>query len=343
VIRYSSLLDAARTEEIDTSPGAIGANPLGTNDGRGHPVNPATGEPYEPNMVDEADFVRALAVYWADGPQSETPPGHWYKLANDVSDLLAPDLRIGGTTAVVDRLEWDVKLYLALGGANHDAAVAAWGVKGHYDYARPISMIRQMGALGQSSDLDAAAYHPDGLPLVPGLIELVTVETTTPGERHATLAGREGEVAVLAWMAPEDPEREAGHVGWLPAAEWGTYQLPTFVTPSFSGYVSGHSTFSRASAEVLASLTGSEYVPGGLGSWTMPAGSFEVELAPERDVTLQWATYYDAADQAGMSRLFGGIHVAADDFAGRRLGADCGKAAWELARHHFGGTAGGQR
>ena len=36
--------------------------------------------------------------------------------------------------------------------------------------------------------------------------------------------------------------------------------------------------------------------------------------------TLQWATYADAADDAGISRLYGGIHIEADDFAGRRLG-----------------------
>ncbi len=50
----------------------------------------------------------------------------------------------------------------------HDAAVAAWGSKRFYDYARPISMIRYMGGLGQSSDPDGPAYHPDGLPLEPG-------------------------------------------------------------------------------------------------------------------------------------------------------------------------------
>ena len=57
-----------------------------------------------------------------------------------LSDALGDELRIGDT--VVDHLEWDVKLYLALNGAMHDAAIAAWGSKRHYDYARPISMIR---------------------------------------------------------------------------------------------------------------------------------------------------------------------------------------------------------
>ena len=68
-----------------------------------------------------------------------------------------------------------------------------------------------------------------------------------------------------------------------------------------------------------------------MSEWTIPAGSLEVESGPTRDVTLQWATYYDAADQAGVSRLYGGIHIADDDFAGRRIGSACGIAAWHSA------------
>jgi hypothetical protein len=322
---------------IDISPGSLGGNPLGTNDGTGHPTNPATGAPYEPEMVDQADFARALAEFWADGPNSETPPGHWNTLANTVSDALDPELRIGGAGPVVDRLEWDVKLYLALNAANHDAAVAAWGAKGYYDYVRPISMIRYMGGLGQSSDPDGPAYDPDGLPLVPGLVEVVTEETTAPGQRHAGLAGHEGEIAIFAYRGtPLDPARVAG-VGWILAANWVPYQKPTFVTPSFAGYVSGHSTFSRASAEVLTAMTGSEYFPGGLGEWTIPAGSLDFEAGPTTDVGLRWATYYDASDQAGISRLYGGIHVRADDFAGRVMGSEIGKAAWAKAVEYYGG------
>ncbi|MFP4635856.1 MAG: vanadium-dependent haloperoxidase [Nitriliruptoraceae bacterium] len=342
LIHYSARLDPERTELIDTSPGASGANPLGTNDGDGHPVNPETGEPYAPNLVDEADHLRALAVYWADGPSSETPPGHWNAFANQASDQLAPALRIGGDGPRVDRLEWDVKLYLALNGANHDAAIAAWGAKGHYDYARPISMIRYMGGLGQSSDPDAEAYHPDGLPLADDLIEVVTEESTASGARHDHLADHEGEIAVRSWIPPTDPERGTGRVDWIRAVDWVTYQPDTFVTPSFAGYVSGHSTFSHASAAVLEGFTGSRYVPGGIGTHRVPARSFEAEHAPAESVELQWATYTDAADQAGISRLYGGIHVEADDLAGRQLGAECGRAAWARAQRQFGRTAGGQ-
>ena len=136
-----------------------------------------------------------------------------------------------------------------------------------------------------------------------------------------------------AWRGPP------GGAAWVRAVEWVPYQRSTFVTPAFAGYVSGHSTFSRAAAEVMAAFTGSPYVPGGLAEWTVPAGGLGVEPGPTRDVTLQWATYYDAADQAGASRIFGGIHITADDYAGRRLGAGCGRDAWSLAKRYYRGDA----
>ena len=100
---------------------------------------------------------------------------------------------------------------------------------------------------------------------------------------------------------------------WIPAVDWVPYQLPTFVTPAFAGYVSGHSTFSRAAAEVLTAFTGSSFFPGGLYEVPVPSGRLKVENGPAQDFTLQWATYYDAADAAGLSRLYMGIHVPPDD------------------------------
>jgi hypothetical protein len=340
VIRASSELDATDGVTIDISPASLGDNPLGTNDGDGRPENPVTGEPYEPEVVARGDFARALTEFWADGPESETPPGHWNVVANTVSDDPRPEHRIGGTGPVVDRLEWDVKLYLALNGAVHDAAVAAWGVKGHYDSVRPISMIRYLGEHGQSTDPSLPSYDPDGLPLIPGLIELVTPASSPPGGPQAGLADHVGEVAVRGWLGnPEDPTTQTSGVGWILATDWLPYQKSTFVTPSFAGYVSGHSTFSRAAAEVMTAFTGSPYFPGGLSEWTTPAGTLTTEYGPTTDVTLEWATYYDAADQAGISRIFGGIHIRADDFNGRRIGSVCGEDAWALAQRYYDGSA----
>jgi hypothetical protein len=104
--------------------------------------------------------------------------------------------------------------------------------------------------------------------------------------------------------------------------------------------VSGHSTFSRAAAEVMTELTGSRYFPDGLAEWTVEAGTLIHEAGPTDDLTLQAASYYDAADQAGLSRIYGGIHPSVDDISGRRTGSICGKDAWALATAYFDGSAG---
>jgi hypothetical protein len=340
LIRLSSQLDPADGVTEDVSPASIGNNTLGSNDGHGYTVNPVTGQPYAPEVILRADFQRALAEFWADGPKSETPPGHWNLIANTVSDTPGFAHKIGGQGPELDRLEWDVKMYFALNGAVHDAAIAAWGLKGYYDSVRPISMIRYMGGLGQSSDPALPSYNPEGLPLVPGLIELITADSSAPGQRHADLADHVGQIAVYAWRGfPADPATITSGVGWIRAVDWVPYQRSTFVTPAFAGYVSGHSTFSRAAAEVMTAFTGSQYFPGGLSEWTTHAGTLKHEKGPTTDVTLQWASYYDAADQAGISRLYMGIHITADDFEGRLIGAQCGQAAWTLAESYFAGTA----
>ena len=301
VIRDSAALDTSAGTTLDISPAVRGNSTLGTNDGHGRPQNPVIGQTYQPNVVNQADFFRSLAEFWADGPNSETPPGHWNVIANTVSDQLSPDLKIAGSSARIDRLQWDVKLYFALNAAVHDAAIAAWGAKGYYDSVRPISTIRYLGQQGQ-------------LPLVDNLVQL----------------DANGQNVIRAW--------HPGGVGWIAAADWVPYQAETFVTPSFASYFSGHSTFSRAAAEVLTGFTGSEFFPRGLGEYTVKSGSLKFEEGPSTDVVLQWATYYDAADQAGISRLYGGIHISADDFTGRRVGSECGKAAWSLAQRYFAGS-----
>lgn len=335
VIRYSSQLTTGDGIRVDISPATIGDNTLGANDGHGYATNPVTGQPYASNIVLRGDFTRALTEFWADGPSSETPPGHWNSIANHVSDDMTV-FRIGGTGPEVDRLEWDVKLYFSLNAAVFDAGCAAWSVKRHYNGWRPIGAIRFCGGAGQSSDPNLPSYHTNGLPLVPDLIELVTDATVASG-RHAGLTP--GKIAVFCWPGqPADPATETSGVHWLHAEDWMTYQKKTFVTPGFPGYISGHSTFSRAAAELMTAITGSKWFPHGLGTYTLPG--LVNEAGPTQPVTLQWASYYDAADQVGLSRIWGGIHPPADDFAGRRVGSEVGKSAWELARKFFDGSVG---
>jgi hypothetical protein len=346
VIEASAALDPESPDTIDISPGAYGNNTLGENDGHGYPVNPVTGQPYAPNVVPKADFYRVLAEFWADGPDSETPPGHWNVIANYVSDLPTTIKRIGGTGPVVSDLEWDVKIYLAINGAVHDAAIACWGAKGLYDWVRPISAIRYMCGHGQCSDPQGLAYNPSGIPLVDNLTAVITPADVEPGGRFFHLVEFDdggnvvddhvGDIAIRAWRGqPADPHTQVGGVGWILAATWFPYQARTFVTPPFAGYYSGHSTFSRSAAEVMTAFTGSPNFPGGLGEYVIPVGHLSFEFGPSTPVALQWATYFDAADQAGISRIYGGIHPRVDDRAGRINGHSIGIRAYEKATRYY--------
>lgn len=351
VSTWSSHLDSKDTVLWDISPGASGNisfypseledYPLfynfyeGGDPGQGRDLNPVTGQPYPPNIVRRGDYTRVLAEFWADGPDSETPPGHWFTILNTVNDNPLLDKKFMGTGETLSDLEWDVKSYLALGGAMHDVAISVWGVKGWYDYIRPVSALRGMAERGQSSDPSLPNYNPEGLPLIPGFIELVQAGDLLEGGEQQFV----GQVKLYAWRGPgfaPNPVTDEAGVNWVLAKDWWPYQRPTFVTPPFAGYVSGHSTFSRAAAEVLTAFTGTPFFPGGVGTFTAEKNEFLVfEQGPSENINLEWATYRDAADQCSLSRIWGGIHPGIDDLPGREMGTEIGVDAFEFARNIF--------
>ena len=350
VLKWSSHLDPDDGLMWDISPGARGnrTTPLpttpaeyrsfydadaGGQSGDGYDVNPVTGQPYAPNVVPRGDYTRVLAEFWADGPASETPPGHWFTIFNKVMDHPLFERRLWGEGDELDALEYDVKAYLTLGGAMHDAAITAWSIKGKYDYVRPISAIRYLSALGQASEPGSRNYNTNGIRLDPGYIELVD----SAGEVVNSPALLR--VKARAWtgnlFVADSPGGYAG-VDWINPSVWEPYQRPNFVTPNFAGYISGHSTFSSAAATVLEQLTGSPYFPGGLGEFVATRNEFLVfEEGPSVDVVLQWATYRDAAAETSLSRIWGGIHPPIDDIPGRRIGPVVAGDAVNLARRIF--------
>ncbi|MAD98105.1 MAG: hypothetical protein CMB99_12335 [Flavobacteriaceae bacterium] len=305
--------------------------------GEGHALNPATNQPYPSQMVPRGDYTRVLAEFWADGPDSETPPGHWFTILNYVNDHQDFEKKLEGQGQVLDPLEWDVKAYFLLGGAMHDAAISAWSVKGWYDYVRPISAIRYMADRGQSSDSNLPSYHPEGIPLEAGYIELVGSDDPLAIRNPENV----GKIKLFTWIGHSnigDPTTDQAGVGWILAENWWPYQRPSFVTPPFAGYVSGHSTYSRAAAELLTLLTGDAYFPGGMGEFVAKKNEFLVfEEGPSVDVVLQWATYRDASDQCSLSRIWGGIHPPADDIPGRLIGEKVGIDAFNFGKPYFEG------
>jgi len=216
------------------------------------------------------DEQKVIAEYWADGPGSELPPGHWIRFAEFCSrrDALGVDS--------------DVKLDFLLSNAMLDASIATWARKVRFDAVRPVSLVR----------------HLDG--------------------------GR----AIRAWGGPYQGTRE------IDGARWQPY-LPT---PPFAEYPSGHSTFSAAGAEVLHLFTGRTDFG---ATVVVPAGASHVEpgAVPAHDVVLHWATFDDAADQAGFSRRLGGIHFLTGDLDGRLVGRTVAARVVTRAREYFTGQA----
>ncbi|WNC72298.1 vanadium-dependent haloperoxidase [Thalassotalea psychrophila] len=307
----------------------------GGDSSSGYKTNPVTNQPYEEQLVPRSDYARVLAEFWADGPESETPPGHWFVILNTVSDHSLLEKRWQGEGDLLGNLEWDIKTYFAMGGTMHDSAITAWGIKGHYDYIRPVSAIRAMADLGQSTNENLPSFHINGLPLIDNYIELVSANDPLVGEDNEHL----GKIKVLSWKGPEyidNPDSDLADVDWILAENWWPYQRPSFVTPPFAGYVSGHSTYSRAAADLMTAMTGDSYFPGGMSEFSIKADEFLVfEQGPSIDMTLQWATYKDASDQCSLSRIWGGIHPPADDLPGRVIGAKIGKQSFEFAQSFF--------
>jgi hypothetical protein len=353
VVSWSSHLDPNDTTLIDISPASNGNVDIAdlpetfseyqafynfTNGGdssNGHTLNPKTGLPYNPQFVKRSDYARVLAEFWADGPDSETPPGHWFTIFNYVSDHQDTVKQFAGQGPVLNNLEWDIKGYLVLGGAMHDAAINTWGIKGYYDYIRPVSAIRYIAGKGQSSNSSLPSYDPHGIPLIAGLIELINIGDALAGNNNENV----GEIKIKAWKGPDyinNPDTDAAGVDWILGERWWPYQRPSFVTPPFAGYVSGHSTFSRAAAEVLTLFTGDAFFPGGMGAFNVTQNDFLVfEEGPTESFTLEWATYQDASDQTSLSRIWGGIHPPIDDIRGRIIGKKIGNEAFDLASQYF--------
>ena len=224
--------------------------------------------------ADLTDKQKMIAEYWADGPSSETPPGHWCLFGQFIS---ARDHH---------SLDDDTKMFFVLANAMLDASIAAWDAKRAYDSVRPITAIRFLF----------------------------------------------NDQPIKAWTRFKGAQTIDGK-------DWQPYQPPVMgSTPNFPEFISGHSTFSAAGAEILKRFTGSDNFG---ASVTFLRGRSKVEpgMTPQSTLTLSWATFSDAANQAGDSRRFCGIHFLEGDMEGRRTGRLVAQEVWKKAITFIEGTA----
>ena len=149
-------------------------------------------------------------------------------------------------------------------------------------------------------------------------------------------------ITVIHFMFKDRPILAWGGAGQgtrvIQGQHWSPYQISASITPPFSEHISGHSTFSASAAESLKLFTGSDSFP---NSAVIRAGFSAVEPGvPATDITLSWPTFSAAADQAGISRLYGGIHFRLGDQEGRKLGRKVAAQAYALSRAYINGQAG---
>ena len=194
-------------------------------------------------------------------------------------------------------LDEDVQMFFSLGNAVFDAGIATWESKVYYDYTRPIGAVRALGELGL-----IGKYDPD--------LGGYAIE--------AYVGNGQGTQTILA-------------------TDFITYQTPNAdYSPPFAEYTSGHSAFSAAGAEVLRHYTGSDRFG---GSIFIDSGEsrFEPGITPADGVTLSWDSFTEAADEAGISRLYGGIHFQEGDLNGRELGKEVGNEVIEQTQFYING------
>jgi membrane-associated phospholipid phosphatase len=180
-----------------------------------------------------------IALFWADGPGTVTPPGHWNVIAQDVA------------AARRNTMPQNARMFALLNIAMADAAIAAWDAKYRYYFWRPITAIRE----GETDGNPETAADP-------------------------------------AWSS------------LIPA-------------PPFPDYISGHSTFSGAAANVLSLFYGKIRIPFTTTSDGLP------------NVERSFRSFLEAAREAAVSRMYGGIHFRSANEDGLATGLSIGEWTFE--------------
>ena len=106
----------------------------------------------------------------------------------------------------------------------------------------------------------------------------------------------EADAAIMVWDA------KFHYTSWRPVtamrAGGNRFWVPLLPTPAFPEYVSAHSGFSGAATEMLCLFFGTDRLP-------FSAGSDATELP---GVTKLFQSFTEAAEEAGNSRIFAGLH-----------------------------------
>lgn len=183
----------------------------------------SNGNVYKQQALDIVDYVaeldderKACAVYWADGPGSETPPGHWSLIAQAVS-------RRDRNT-----LDEDVALFFAFGNAQLNAGVVSWEAKYRFDFARPVTVIRWMNYYGAKKP-DPAFQNWNSYIATPPFPEYTSGHSTFSAAAAQVLRNATGsDLMGLRTVVPAGAGASFLSPGKTPPAVDSTLSWPTF-------------------------------------------------------------------------------------------------------------------
>lgn len=147
----------------------------------------------------------AIALFWADGGGTFTPPGHWNQIAADIASSQGSNLAR------------NAKLFAALNTALADAGIACWKAKYLYSMWRPVTAINRASEDGNDSTEEDSAWRP--------LIETPPFPTYTSG--HSTFSG--AAATVLAGFFGDDTPFTA-------RADVPAGQVATIADRTFAGF-----------------------------------------------------------------------------------------------------------
>jgi hypothetical protein len=136
-----------------------------------------------------------------------------------------------------------------------------------------------------------------------------------------------GEKEITAWAGPEKGTIK------MKGKDWRPYSPETFLCPAFPSYVSGHSTISGGCSTVLRLFTGSDEF--GETVKLVPGALTETNRLGDT-ITLNFTTFTETADMAGMSRVLGGYHIQVDNVEGLALGRKVGNEVFKWYQGHVG-------
>ncbi len=286
----------------------------------GHSLNPISGVAYSPNVVNRSDYYKAIIRYWLGLRQSSGFIGNWFELINQLSSSENFSPTLFGSNEVLSDLEWDIKSYVALSGSLLDASIATFSNQGYYRFNEPVTFLRYMAEKGQSSNPELPNFHPEGIPLIDGLIELVTEGDPLAGPSLQNV----GKVKIYAHSSSELYQgNPLGTVSWVLAENSWPACSDRYIARLTPSYVSAYSSLAQAAAKTLESIFNSPFFPSGLGEKLIPSTSFQFgEITPAQPVNLQWATFEDAAAQSGLSAVYAGVAHPISDIIGRKLGEE---------------------